>query len=85
MKVTIDGTDYVPVTADRITLNGVVYMRLAEQEALTLLDNDGDIWEKVKPDAETGNDVYEAANGSLKGRRYPRQYIEDTWGPVIEQ
>lgn len=54
MRVTIDGTEYVPVTAKRITVDGVVYAALPlpmpgqgppfPGKPLKIIDDDGDAW-----------------------------------------
>lgn len=47
--VNIDGVEYIPVTAKRITVDGVVYAELVLQSESTkpitrIVDGDGDVW-----------------------------------------
>lgn len=44
MRVTIGGTEYVAVTAKRITVDGVVYAELMPDSPTRIIDHDNDVW-----------------------------------------
>jgi hypothetical protein len=75
VRVTIDGTEYVAVTSNRATINGVEYAELASSEPPQVItDKDGDPWRR-RPDG-----LYQYATCVPRTRE---QVIRD-FGPVTE-
>ena len=77
MKVEINGTEYVPVTARRIVLDGVTYAELSPGPSF-LIDNDNDRWEPVG----TGDLWHCATSPGITDKT--REQIEEHWGIVSE-
>lgn len=87
MRVTIDGTEYVAVTAKMITVDGVVYAELAPSvpghiagQPKKIIDNDGDAW---VPDSENPGLYRCPTTPHLQGRT--RDEIESMWGITREE
>ena len=86
MRVTIDGAEYVAVTAKRITVDGVVYAKLEYLPAdrhptpAQIIDNDDDAW---VPDSEQPGLYRCPTTPHLQSRT--RGEIEQYWGIVREE
>lgn len=85
VQVTIDGTEYVAVTAKRITVDGVVYAALQGPpypepgKPVKIIDNDDDVW------VPSSRDGYYRCTSTLQLPQHTRESIEQYWGITREE